>query len=82
MAGDEEKMQDTVEIGETHQRYERTGMSLGLNSDIGVCVTMICLTILSLFVTAIKIVVIDMNSYKYASLFGYNVTTTEQSTKN
>ena len=61
-------------------RYERTGMSLGMKSDIGVCVTMILLTILSVFITAIKILLIDMNSEKYAHLFGrineYNTSTT------
>ena len=61
-------------------RYERTGMSLGMKSDIGVCVTMILLTILSVFITAIKILLIDMNSEKYARLFGrlndYNTSTT------
>ena len=61
-------------------RYERTGMSLGMKSDIGVCVTMILLTILSVFITAFKILLIDMNSEKYAHLFGrindYNTSTT------
>ena len=60
-------------------KYERTGMSLGMKSDIGVCVTMILLTILSVFITAIKILLIDMNSEKYAHLFGrindYNTST-------
>ena len=61
-------------------RYERTGMSLGMKSDIGVCVTMILLTILSVFITAFKILLIDMNSEKYAHLFGrlndHNTSTT------
>ena len=78
-----------MEVGDIEQcetvvretvRYERTGMSLGMKSDIGVCVTMILLTILSVFITAIKILLIDMNSEKYAHLFGrineYNTSTT------
>ena len=79
---DVEKTESPDESRETHQRFERTGMSLGLKSDIGVCVTMICLTIFSILVTSIKIVLIDMNSEKYAALFGYNVTTTEQTLQN
>ena len=44
-------------------RYERTGMSLGMKSDIGVCVTMILLTIHSVFITAFKILLIDMKHF-------------------
>ena len=57
------------------QRYDRQGMTLGQKSDIGVCVTMIILVILSVIITAFKIVLIDMNRDKYADLFGYNVST-------
>ena len=65
-------------IGDTKivtQRYDRQGMTLGQKSDIGVCVTMIILVILSVLITAFKIVLIDMSSDKYAELFGYNVST-------
>ena len=54
------------------QRYERQGMTLGQKSDIGVCVSMICFVVLSVLITALKIILIDMNSDKYANLFGYN----------
>ena len=57
------------------QRYDRQGMTLGQKSDIGVCVTMITLVILSVIITAFKIALIDMNRDKYADLFGYNVST-------
>ena len=57
------------------QRYERQGMTLGQKSDIGVCVTMICFVILSVLITALKIILIDMNSDKYANLLGYNAST-------
>ena len=57
------------------QRYERQGMTLGQKSDIGVCVSMICFVILSVLITALKIILIDMNSDKYANLFGYNAST-------
>ena len=77
MDEDVEKREDDVR---EFQRYERSGMSLGMKSDIGVCITMISLTILSMLLTTIKILLIDMNSAKYAALFGYNVTTTTTST--
>ena len=77
MDEDVEKREDDVR---EFQRYERSGMSLGMKSDIGVCITMVSLTILSMLLTTIKILLIDMNSAKYAALFGYNVTTTTTST--
>ena len=77
MDEDVEKREDDVR---EFQRYERSGMSLGMKSDIGVCITMTTLTILSMLLTTIKILLIDMNSAKYAALFGYNVTTTTTST--
>ena len=36
---------------------------------------MICFVILSVLITALKIILIDMNSDKYANLFGYNAST-------
>ena len=77
MDEDVEKREDDVR---EFQRYERSGMSLGMKSDIGVCITMISLTILSMLLTTIKILLIDMNTTKYAALFGYNATTTTTST--
>ena len=66
---------NTNESNTATQRYERQGMTLGQKSDIGVCVTMICFVILSVLITALKIILIDMNSDKYANLFGYNSST-------
>ena len=67
----EEKTSDSKIVS---QRYNKQGMTLGQKSDIGVCVTMICFVILSVLITATKIILIDMNSDRYADLFGYNAT--------
>ena len=73
----EETKDTNAKVLLTHfQRPEQHGMSQRLKSDIGVCVVIILITILGIIVTALKIVIIDMNSVKYAALFGNNVTTT------
>ena len=54
----------------------KPGMSQSSKDDIGVCVTILAITVLAIIVTSIKIVIIDMHSTQYASLFGNNVTTT------
>ena len=50
---DKERTSDSKIVS---QRYERQGMTLGQKSDIGVCVTMVCFVILSVLITATKII--------------------------
>jgi hypothetical protein len=67
--GDENK--DTKDL----QKEGKQGMSQSSKDDIGVCVTILLITLLAIIVTSIKIVLLDMNG-EYATLFGNNVTTT------
>ena len=76
---DVEKGDDTVDIKDV-QKDEKSGMSQSSKDDMGVCVTIILITILAVIVTSIKIVLIDMNDEKYAELFGKNITTTTTTT--
>ena len=71
----EEAIVVDIQKDDNTQRYDRQGMTLSQKSDIGVCVTMIGLVVLSVFITSLKIILIDMNSDKYADLFGYNAST-------
>ena len=48
----------------------KAGMSQSSKDDIGVCVTILAITVLAIIVTSIKIVIIDMHSTQYAKLFG------------
>lgn len=77
-------MGDDVEKGdgntETKAPENKPGMSQSSKDDIGVCVTILAITLLAIIVTSIKIVTIDMHSVQYAGLFGNNVTTTTPAT--
>mgnify|MGYP001295663034 CR=1 FL=1 len=70
--GDEKTESKTVD--------NKPGMSQSSKDDIGVCVTILAITFLAIIVTSIKIIVIDMHSDQYASLFGNNVTTSTATT--
>ena len=72
--GDESK--ETKDLVEPKEKEPEKGMSQSSKDDIGVCVTIILITVLAIIVTSIKIVVIDMYSPEYAALFGNNITTT------
>ena len=71
-------MDECIEKGEEKidtKYLQQQGKRKYRQDDINVCVTIICITIFSIIVTSIKIVLLDMNSPKYASLFGNNNTT-------
>ena len=72
---DVEKGEDTVDTKDA-QKDQKSGMSQSSKDDMGVCVTIILITVLAIIVTSIKIVLIDMHDIKYAELFGKNITTT------
>ena len=72
---DVEKGEDPVDTKDA-QKDQKSGMSQSSKDDMGVCVTIILITVLAIIVTSIKIVLIDMHDIKYAELFGKNITTT------
>ena len=72
MGEDLEKAEDKIDTKYLQNRGKRQS----LKDNINVCAMIIFMTILAVIVTSIKIVLIDMNSVKYAALFGNNVTTT------
>lgn len=76
--GDEETVDETKEAEATRDAAhdKDKGMSQSSKDDIGVCVTIILITVLAVIVTSIKIVLIDMHSAEYANFFGTNITTT------
>ena len=75
MGDDVEKADENTETKDLH-KDPKQGMSQGSKDDIGVCVTILAITLLAIIVTSIKIIIIDMHSEQYASLFGNNITTT------
>ena len=76
MGNDPEKAEIIEDSKDLPKDATKAGMSQSSKDDIGVCVTIILITILAIIVTSIKIVLIDMHSVEYASLFGNNITTT------
>ena len=75
MGDDVEKADENTETKDL-QKDPKQGMSQSSKDDIGVCVTILAITVLAIIVTSIKIIIIDMHSEQYASLFGNNITTT------
>ena len=72
-----EETKDTKDLVDTKEKDVKAGMSQSSKDDIGVCVTIILITVLAIIVTSVKIVLIDMNSGEYPGLFGeLNTTTT------
>ena len=74
-----EDMEKGDEKTESKAVDNKQGMSQSSKDDIGVCVTILAITVLAIIVTSIKIVIIDMHSTQYAKLFGNNITTTDSS---
>ena len=72
MGQDLENGDEFVDLKGIQDSYRRQN----LKDDIGVCVTIILITIFGIVFTAIKIVLMDMHSVKYGHLFGNNITTT------
>ena len=58
------------------KKDDKVGMSQSSKDDIGVCFTILAITLLAIIVTSVKIIIIDMHSEQYAALFGNNITTT------
>lgn len=72
-----EEAKDTQDLVKDPQEKDgKAGMSQSSKDDLGVCVTIILITVLAIIVTSIKIVLIDMHSKDYAALFGNDIPTT------
>ena len=61
MGDDVEKADEIIETKDL-QKDPKQGMSQGSKDDIGVCVTILAITLLAIIVTSIKIIIIDMHS--------------------